>query len=158
MQIFKVGGAVRDRLLGKPVTDIDWVVVGATTEEMLAKGYRPVGADFPVFLHPKSGEEYALARTERKSGRGYGGFTFHASPEVTLEEDLIRRDLTINAMAEDDQQNLTDPYHGQRDLDARILRHVSRRSPKILCGYCALPASPRAMPSSVSRSRQRRGN
>ena len=116
---------MRDRLLGKPVTDIDWVVVGATTEEMLAKGYRPVGADFPVFLHPKSGEEYALARTERKSGRGYGGFTFHASPEVTLEEDLIRRDLTINAMAEDDQQNLTDPYHGQRDLEARILRHVS---------------------------------
>ncbi|QHF41529.1 Multifunctional CCA protein [Pseudomonas fluorescens] len=125
MRIYKVGGAVRDRLLGKPVTDIDWVVVGATTEEMLAKGFRPVGADFPVFLHPKSGEEYALARTERKSGRGYGGFTFHASPEVTLEEDLIRRDLTINAMAEDDQQNLTDPYHGQRDLEARLLRHVS---------------------------------
>ncbi|MDD1140419.1 multifunctional CCA addition/repair protein [Pseudomonas sp. TNT2022 ID233] len=125
MQIYKVGGAVRDRLLGKPVTDIDWVVVGATTEEMLAKGFRTVGADFPVFLHPKSGEEYALARTERKSGRGYGGFTFHASPEVTLEEDLIRRDLTINAMAEDDQQNLTDPYHGQRDLEERILRHVS---------------------------------
>jgi len=125
MQIYKVGGAVRDRLLGNPVTDIDWVVVGATAEEMLAKGFRPVGADFPVFLHPKSGEEYALARTERKSGRGYGGFTFHASPEVTLEEDLIRRDLTINAMAEDDQQNLTDPYHGQRDLEDRILRHVS---------------------------------
>jgi tRNA nucleotidyltransferase (CCA-adding enzyme) len=109
MQIYKVGGAVRDRLLGIPVTDIDWVVVGATTEEMLAKGYRPVGADFPVFLHPKSGEEYALARTERKSGRGYGGFTFHASPEVTLEEDLIRRDL----------------YHGQQDLKDRLLRHVS---------------------------------
>ena len=125
MRIYKVGGAVRDRLLGIPVTDIDRVVVGATTEEMLAKGFRPVGADFPVFLHPKTGEEYALARTERKSGRGYGGFTFHASPEVTLEEDLIRRDLTINAMAEDDQQNLTDPYHGQRDLEARILRHVS---------------------------------
>jgi tRNA nucleotidyltransferase (CCA-adding enzyme) len=100
-------------------------VVGATTEEMLAQGFRPVGADFPVFLHPKTGEEYALARTERKSGRGYGGFTFYASPEVTLEEDLIRRDLTINAMAEDDQLNLTDPYHGQRDLEARILRHVS---------------------------------
>jgi tRNA nucleotidyltransferase (CCA-adding enzyme) len=92
---------------------------------MLAQGFRPVGADFPVFLHPKTGEEYALARTERKSGRGYGGFTFYASPEVTLEEDLIRRDLTINAMAEDDQLNLTDPYHGQRDLEARILRHVS---------------------------------
>jgi tRNA nucleotidyltransferase (CCA-adding enzyme) len=108
-----------------PVTDVDRVVVGATTEEMLAQGFRPVGADFPVFLHPKTGEEYALARTERKSGRGYGGFTFYASPEVTLEEDLIRRDLTINAMAEDDQLNLTDPYHGQRDLEARILRHVS---------------------------------
>lgn len=125
MQIYKVGGAVRDRLLGQPVTDIDWVVVGATTEEMLAKGFRPVGADFPVFLHPKSGEEYALARTERKSGRGYGGFTFHASPEVTLEEDLIRRDLTINAMAEDDHGNLTDPYNGQQDLADRVLRHVS---------------------------------
>lgn len=125
MKIYKVGGAVRDRLLGLPITDIDRVVVGATADEMLAKGFRPVGADFPVFLHPESGEEYALARTERKSGRGYGGFTFHASPEVTLEEDLIRRDLTINAMAEDDQQNLTDPYHGQRDLEDRILRHVS---------------------------------
>lgn len=125
MQIYKVGGAVRDRLLGIPVTDIDRVVVGATAEEMLAKGFRPVGADFPVFLDPKTGDEYALARTERKSGRGYGGFIFHASPEVTLEEDLIRRDLTINAMAEDDHGNLTDPYHGQRDLEARLLRHVS---------------------------------
>lgn len=125
MQIYKVGGAVRDRLLGIPVTDIDRVVVGATADEMLARGFRPVGADFPVFLDPKTGEEYALARTERKSGRGYGGFVFHASPEVTLEEDLIRRDLTINAMAEDDHGNLTDPYHGQQDLEARILRHVS---------------------------------
>lgn len=125
MRIYKVGGAVRDRLLGRPVTDIDWVVVGASAEEMLAKGFRPVGADFPVFLHPKSGEEYALARTERKSGRGYGGFTFHASPEVTLEEDLIRRDLTINAMAEDEQGRLTDPYNGQKDLEERLLRHVS---------------------------------
>ncbi|SFB33747.1 tRNA nucleotidyltransferase (CCA-adding enzyme) [Pseudomonas sp. NFIX10] len=125
MQIYKVGGAVRDRLLGIPVTDIDRVVVGATAEEMLAKGFRPVGADFPVFLDPKTGEEYALARTERKSGRGYGGFVFHASPEVTLEEDLVRRDLTINAMAEDEHGNLTDPYHGQRDLEARVLRHVS---------------------------------
>jgi tRNA nucleotidyltransferase (CCA-adding enzyme) len=125
MQIYKVGGAVRDRLLGIQVTDIDRVVVGATAEEMLAKGFRPVGADFPVFLDPKTGDEYALARTERKSGRGYGGFIFHASPEVTLEEDLIRRDLTINAMAEDDHGNLTDPYHGQRDLEARLLRHVS---------------------------------
>ena len=125
MQIYKVGGAVRDRLLGRPVTDIDRVVVGADAEQMLALGYRPVGEDFPVFLHPQSGEEYALARTERKSGRGYGGFTFHASPDVTLEEDLIRRDLTINAMAEDDQGTLFDPYGGQRDLAARVLRHVS---------------------------------
>ncbi|QKZ07081.1 multifunctional CCA tRNA nucleotidyl transferase/2'3'-cyclic phosphodiesterase/2'nucleotidase/phosphatase [Pseudomonas eucalypticola] len=125
MQIFKVGGAVRDRLLGQAVTDIDWVVVGATTEQMHALGYRPVGADFPVFLHPRTGEEYALARTERKSGRGYGGFVFHASPDVTLEEDLVRRDLTINAMAEDDHGNVVDPYHGQADLEARLLRHVS---------------------------------
>lgn len=125
MQIYKVGGAVRDRLLGRPVTDIDWVVVGATVEQMQAQGYRPVGADFPVFLHPHSGEEYALARTERKSGSGYGGFTFHASPEVTLEEDLVRRDLTINAMAEDEQGRITDPYKGQQDLQDRILRHVS---------------------------------
>ena len=125
MQIYKVGGAVRDRLLGRPVNDIDWLVVGASVEQMQALGYRPVGADFPVFLHPRSGEEYALARTERKSGRGYGGFTFHASPEVTLEEDLTRRDLTINAMAEDAQGNIRDPYNGQQDLKDRILRHVS---------------------------------
>jgi tRNA nucleotidyltransferase (CCA-adding enzyme) len=125
MQIFKVGGAVRDRLLGRPVSEIDWVVVGATAEQMLEQGFRPVGADFPVFLHPKTGEEYALARTERKSGRGYGGFTFYASPEVTLEEDLIRRDLTVNAMAEDAQGQLIDPYGGQRDLAAHLLRHVS---------------------------------
>lgn len=125
MQIYKVGGAVRDRLLGRPVTEVDWVVVGSSAEDMQAKGFRPVGADFPVFLHPTSGEEYALARTERKSGRGYGGFTFYASPDVTLEEDLIRRDLTINAMAEDQQGNLIDPYDGQGDLAARQLRHVS---------------------------------
>ncbi|WP_369989340.1 multifunctional CCA tRNA nucleotidyl transferase/2'3'-cyclic phosphodiesterase/2'nucleotidase/phosphatase [Pseudomonas xanthosomatis] len=125
MQIYKVGGAVRDRLLGRPISDVDWLVVGATVEQMQAQGFRPVGADFPVFLHPHTGEEYALARTERKSGRGYGGFTFHASPDVTLEDDLIRRDLTINAMAEDEQGTLYDPYHGKRDLDQRILRHVS---------------------------------
>ncbi|MFJ3261312.1 multifunctional CCA addition/repair protein [Pseudomonas sp. NPDC086581] len=125
MHIYKVGGAVRDRLLGIPFSDTDWVVVGASADEMLAQGYRPVGADFPVFLHPKTGEEYALARTERKSGRGYGGFTFYASPDVTLEEDLIRRDLTINAMAEDDDGQVVDPYHGQKDLEARLLRHVS---------------------------------
>ncbi len=125
MQIYKVGGAVRDRLLGRPVSEVDWVVVGATAEEMQAKGYRPVGADFPVFLHPETSEEYALARTERKSGRGYGGFTFYASPDVTLEDDLVRRDLTINAIAEDDHGNLVDPYGGQRDLAERVLRHVS---------------------------------
>ncbi|WP_373389468.1 multifunctional CCA addition/repair protein [Pseudomonas alcaligenes] len=125
MQIYKVGGAVRDRLLGRPVVDTDWVVVGASAEAMQARGFRPVGSDFPVFLHPQTGEEYALARTERKSGKGYGGFTFHASPDVTLEEDLIRRDLTINAMAEDDQGRITDPYGGQRDLQDRVLRHVS---------------------------------
>ncbi|MBD1585086.1 multifunctional CCA addition/repair protein [Pseudomonas typographi] len=125
MQIYKVGGAVRDRLLGLPVTDIDWVVVGASAEQMQALGYRPVGADFPVFLHPRSGDEYALARTERKNGRGYAGFTFHASPSVTLEEDLARRDLTINAMAEDEHGQLIDPYNGQRDLQQRVLRHVA---------------------------------
>lgn len=125
MQIYKVGGAVRDRLLGREVNEIDWVVVGASAEQMLELGYRPVGADFPVFLHPQTGEEYALARTERKSGRGYGGFTFFASPEVTLEEDLIRRDLTVNAMAEDDHGTLIDPYGGQQDLAAKLLRHVS---------------------------------
>ncbi|MDC6636289.1 multifunctional CCA tRNA nucleotidyl transferase/2'3'-cyclic phosphodiesterase/2'nucleotidase/phosphatase, partial [Leclercia adecarboxylata] len=125
MQIYKVGGAVRDRLLGRTVSEVDWLVVGATPEQMQARGFRPVGADFPVFLHPQTGEEYALARTERKSGRGYGGFTFHASPDVTLEEDLQRRDLTINAIAEDDQCQLIDPYGGQRDLQARVLRHVS---------------------------------
>ena len=125
MQIYKVGGAVRDRLLGQPVTDIDWLVVGATVEQMLAQGCRPVGDDFPVFLHPQTGEEYALARTERKSGQGYGGFTFFASPDVSVEDDLIRRDLTINAMAEDAQGQLYDPYGGQRDLEARLLRHVS---------------------------------
>ncbi|UUY08979.1 multifunctional CCA addition/repair protein [Pseudomonas sp. J452] len=125
MQIYKVGGAVRDRLLGRPITDIDWVVVGADAQSMLDQGYRPVGDDFPVFLHPQSSEEYALARTERKSGQGYGGFTFYASPDVTLEDDLIRRDLTVNAMAEDDHGQVIDPYGGQHDLAARVLRHVS---------------------------------
>ncbi len=125
MQSFLVGGAVRDRLLGHPVSDRDFVVVGATAQAMIDQGYRPVGADFPVFLHPRTGEEYALARTERKSGRGYTGFVFHASPEVTLEEDLARRDLTINAMAEDADGRLIDPYGGARDLQQRWLRHVS---------------------------------
>jgi tRNA nucleotidyltransferase (CCA-adding enzyme) len=125
VKIFRVGGSVRDEILGRPIVDRDYVVVGATPEEMIAQGFRPVGRDFPVFIHPESGEEYALARTERKSGRGYHGFTFHVAPEVTLEEDLSRRDLTINAMARDPEGALIDPYGGERDLRARILRHVS---------------------------------
>ena len=125
MKAYVVGGAVRDELLGLPVKDRDWVVVGATPEEMAALGFKPVGRDFPVFLHPSTHEEYALARTERKSGRGYKGFTVYASPEVTLEEDLKRRDLTINAMARDPAGGLIDPFGGQRDLKARVLRHVS---------------------------------
>lgn len=125
MKTYIVGGAVRDRLLGLPGADRDHVVVGATPDDMVALGYQPVGRDFPVFLHPVTHEEYALARTERKSGRGYKGFTVYAAPEVTLEEDLIRRDLTINAMAEDEAGQLIDPYGGQRDLAARTFRHVS---------------------------------
>ncbi len=125
MRIYQVGGAVRDRLLGLPVKDHDWVVVGATPDAMLAQGFKPVGKDFPVFLHPETHEEYALARTERKSGRGYKGFVVHADPDVTLEEDLARRDLTINAMAQDEDGALIDPYHGADDIQARVLRHVS---------------------------------
>lgn len=125
MQIFLVGGAVRDALLDREVTERDWVVVGATPGEMLARGFRPVGAEFPVFLHPETGEEYALARTERKTGHGYHGFEMQASPDVTLEEDLQRRDLTINAMARDDEDNIIDPWGGLADLEARRLRHVS---------------------------------
>jgi len=125
MKIYIVGGAVRDRLLGLPVADRDHVVVGATPDEMVALGYQPVGQDFPVFLHPVTHEEYALARTERKSGHGYKGFKVYATPGVTLEEDLLRRDLTINAMAEDEAGALVDPYGGQRDLAAKIFRHVS---------------------------------
>jgi tRNA nucleotidyltransferase (CCA-adding enzyme) len=125
MKIYLVGGAVRDKLLGLPVKERDWVVVGATPDEMIRLGYTPVGKDFPVFLHPQTGEEYALARTERKHGHGYTGFVVHASPEVTLEDDLRRRDLTINAMAEAADGELIDPFHGQADLDAGLLRHVS---------------------------------
>jgi tRNA nucleotidyltransferase/poly(A) polymerase len=125
MRIFIVGGAVRDRLLGLPVADRDYVVVGATPAEMVAQGYQPVGKDFPVFLHPQTHEEYALARTERKSGHGYKGFKVYAAPDVTLEEDLRRRDLTINAMAEDEAGALVDPYGGQRDLAEKVFRHVS---------------------------------
>ncbi|SHI22895.1 multifunctional CCA addition/repair protein [Ferrimonas marina] len=125
MKQYLVGGAVRDGLLGIPSQDKDHLVVGASVEQMKAAGFRQVGKSFPVFLHPDSGEEYALARTERKTGVGYGGFDFDAAPSVTLEEDLIRRDLTINAMAQDDQGVLYDPYGGQQDLERRLLRHVS---------------------------------
>jgi len=125
MKNYVVGGAVRDDLLGIPVQDRDFVVVGATPEEMQQQGYKPVGKDFPVFLHPQTKEEYALARTERKSAPGYKGFVFHTEPNVTLEEDLVRRDLTINAIARAEDGSLIDPHHGQADLAARVLRHVS---------------------------------
>ena len=130
MKIYLVGGSVRDRLLGLPASDRDYVVVGATPEQMLASGYQPVGKDFPVFLHPQTKEEYALARTERKSGRGYTGFAFHAAPDVTLEDDLHRRDLTINAMALDENGQLVDPYGGARDIASKTLRHVSEAFPE----------------------------
>lgn len=125
MQIYLVGGAVRDTLLHYPFVEKDWVVVGARPEQLLAEGYQQVGNDFPVFLHPETKEEYALARTERKSGYGYNGFEFYAAEDVTLEEDLIRRDLSINAMAMDEAGTIYDPYNGQADLDNKILRHVS---------------------------------
>ena len=125
VRVYRVGGSVRDEILGRPVADHDFVVVGATPEMMLASGFRPVGRDFPVFLHPETHEEYALARTERKHGRGYRGFEFFASPDVSLEEDLVRRDVTINAMARAEDGTLIDPCGGSRDLAAGILRHVS---------------------------------
>ncbi|MBU9852834.1 multifunctional CCA addition/repair protein [Rahnella aceris] len=125
MEIYLVGGAVRDSLLNLPVSEHDWVVVGATPEYMLENGYQQVGKDFPVFLHPVTHDEYALARTERKSGSGYNGFTCYAAPDVTLEQDLMRRDLTINAIAKSNDGKLFDPYHGQRDIEQRLLRHVS---------------------------------
>ncbi|MBI1424803.1 MAG: multifunctional CCA addition/repair protein [Gammaproteobacteria bacterium] len=126
MKYFLVGGCVRDALLGLPVKDRDWVVVGASPDDMLREGYTAVGKDFPVFLHPRTHEEYALARTERKTGPGYTGFSFHAAPDVTLEQDLQRRDLTINAMAQAADGTLIDPFHGRQDLQQRLLRHVSR--------------------------------
>src|SRR5450830_721791 len=125
MKIYVVGGAVRDELLGLPVQDHDYVVVGATPEDMLARGFRPVGKDFPVFLHPETQEEYALARTERKTAPGYKGFVFHTDSAVTLEQDLARRDLTINAIAKGEDGVLVDPYHGQEDIRRRVFRHVS---------------------------------
>ncbi|MDR5866571.1 polynucleotide adenylyltransferase [Halomonas koreensis] len=125
LAVYRVGGAVRDARLGWPVTDVDWVVVGATPEVMTGRGFKAVGRDFPVFLHPDTHEEFALARTERKAGHGYTGFEVHASPEVTLEQDLARRDLTVNAMAETPEGELVDPYGGLADLQARVLRHVS---------------------------------
>lgn len=125
MKTYLVGGAVRDQLLGRPVHERDWVVVGARPDDLLARGYRPVGRDFPVYLHPDSQEEFALARTERKSGSGHTGFICDFSPDISLEDDLVRRDLTVNAMALDDDGTLVDPYGGRRDLDARLLRHVS---------------------------------
>src|SRR3954447_16927918 len=124
MKVYEVGGAVRDELLGLPVKDRDYVVVGATPEELIDLGFRPVGRDFPVFLHPETHEEHALARTERKTARGYHGFEFHSAPDVTLEQDLARRDLTINAIARDEAGNLIDPFAGAADLKARVLRHV----------------------------------
>jgi tRNA nucleotidyltransferase (CCA-adding enzyme) len=125
MEVYLVGGAVRDEQLGLPVKERDWCVVGATPDELLSDGYRQVGKDFPVFLHPETNEEYALARTERKTGTGYHGFEFHTSPDVSLEDDLSRRDLTINAMARDGDGNLIDPFDGNDDLEKKILRHVS---------------------------------
>lgn len=125
MKSYLVGGAVRDQLLDLPAGDRDYVVVGESPESMLAAGFKPVGSDFPVFLHPRSGDEYALARTERKTAPGYKGFVFHANPSVTLEQDLARRDFTINAMAQDEHGHIVDPFHGQRDLELRIIRHVS---------------------------------
>jgi tRNA nucleotidyltransferase (CCA-adding enzyme) len=125
MKTFLVGGAVRDFLLNYPVIERDWVVIGETPESMIAQGFKPVGKDFPVFLHPNTHEEYALARTERKTAPGYKGFTVHAAPDVTLEQDLIRRDLTINAIAQDGQGNIFDPFNGQKDIEQRIFRHIS---------------------------------
>ena len=125
LEVYLVGGAVRDQLLNYPYDESDWVVVGSTADELLKRGFKQVGKDFPVFLHPDTGEEFALARTERKSGHGYAGFQVHASPEVTLEEDLARRDLTINAMAKSASGHIVDPYDGQGDLSKKLLKHVS---------------------------------
>ena len=124
MKIYKVGGAVRDSLLGVRSADNDWVVIGSSPEEMVADGFKPIGKDFPVFLHPDTSEEYALARTEKKSGTGYHGFIFYFGKDVTLEEDLSRRDFTINAIAEDEEGNIIDPFNGQHDIKNKLFRHV----------------------------------
>lgn len=155
MQIYQVGGAVRDSLLGLPVKDRDFVVVGATPAQLLALGYRAVGKDFPVFLHPHTQQEYALARTERKTAQGYKGFAVHASPEVTLEQDLARRDFTINAIAQDDQGRLIDPFGGQADLQQKVLRHVTAaftedpvrilRAARFLARFTAFSVAPETM-------------
>ena len=126
MQVYRVGGAVRDKLLGLDIKDTDWVITGTTPEKMVADGYKTIGKDFPVFLHPKTKQEYALARTERKISRGYAGFSFNTDPKITIEQDLSRRDLTINAIAEDTDGNLIDPFNGQQDIKNRVLRHVSQ--------------------------------
>ena len=154
MNIFRVGGAVRDRLLGYPHHETDWVVVGSTPEEMINNGFTQVGRDFPVFLHPESKEEYALARTERKSGPGYHGFVVHADPSVTLEEDLERRDLTINAMAIDEAGTVIDPYGGQSDPEAKTLRHVSPHFVEDPCECCEQPDL-RALPPPRLHGRHR---
>lgn len=166
LDVYRVGGAVRDALLGRPVWDNDWVVVGATPEAMRKRGFKPVGRDFPVFLHPQTAEEYALARTERKAGHGYSGFTVHASPDVTLEDDLVRRDLTVNAIAEAPDGTLVDPYGGRDDIERRRLRHVSAafsedplrvlRTARFLARYAELgftiAAETRALMQTVSKS------
>ena len=126
MKIYKVGGAVRDSLMAVKPSDTDWVVIGSSPEEMISKGYKPIGKDFPVFLHPKTNEEFALARTEKKTGTGYGGFTFNYGADVSLEEDLSRRDFTINAIAQDDNGNIIDPFNGQKDIENKLFKHVSQ--------------------------------
>ncbi|WP_017430982.1 CCA tRNA nucleotidyltransferase [Vreelandella jeotgali] len=166
LDVYRVGGAVRDALLGRPVWDNDWVVVGATPDAMRKRGFKPVGRDFPVFLHPQTAEEYALARTERKAGHGYSGFSVHASPDVTLEDDLVRRDLTVNAIAEAPDGTLVDPYGGRDDIERRRLRHVSAafsedplrvlRTARFLARYAELgftiAAETRALMQTVSES------
>ena len=126
MEIYKVGGAVRDSLMGVKPSDTDWVVIGSSPEEMISRGYKPIGKDFPVFLHPKTNEEFALARTEKKTGTGYGGFTFYYGADVSLEEDLSRRDFTINAIAQDNNGNIIDPFNGQKDIENKLFKHVSQ--------------------------------